>query len=1110
MSLLSQAARRQRLGGGRLSPLSVYSRSLASVASHVEVQRRIGPFYKTRPQQNSWYCGENTLFGSSRYFSSDQLNGNESNADVQQGPPSTPPGLVSSLSASSREGSKHQLLRLRDRPLGTFDWNDWEIAVAEFASCLDALPSSRTRPLTTTEHSVAVGEKDNRGENQVDSVHDEAKTATKLERTSWLGTGRLVLQAEEWLNRFHLEARTRSFVSKQFLQPLDLCVMSLATVDAWLQLHRVFPQTPIPLQRAQEQWQGMAKEWHRFAVEQPECYHYQPRNDDTRRKEKEEAYQTAVQACVDITRAWVRYSSKIQQEVPTAMANVEGLEPALSLLLSPDLIDFFDSNPQPIVPVFHEVLKQCLSTVGAEHCAAKLLQYMEKVANNVHTKTDSSSSWESIRPALTDLQRALGLDLTSSGKEIPFDEGSRQALVDEAGKRLLYRQVMSNVENATTMDDNLIEQALSVWSTLENPDPLQHALSLAMAEYFLRMGDVVEATSWIQRLGEKALAEISKGHDGNRVLGLLAQTVVLWIQNREDHASAYHHAEAILTLYEKVCSVVISQGTQFAPAILDNRLHLALARSWFSSGELLGFQKAANVALRPETPNLDLLEMALEAYQQWRGEQKIPIVQVSKAYRWFMKLVPSMAFEQVKVNGEKLIATMITTDRQSEAVSVFQMLVDRKIALSGHVAQCLLTGIKESSQLHSQVVQILLSGSRKVLTPPLAMTVVQSMEPYPSEMHLSFIDDLISSEMLSSADGNMVEETEVVPFLRGCTDKLLEWNEPIRALGVLDKAEAAMTNVDSRVPLECYQDVITHLLKKQKNGSLASQVFRRIRSQTESTSSMTTRRTQPLPHCEFCEKYINSVTGTGNWLFSECRHVLSWLAKMYKDSGDVAFKPKFSMYSKLLYYLYQLRGEEEFLVPKTKQLIQEMAELNLHDSSDTLDEAKRPFHQALQIACKCSRDECFDLALNIYKIMEQNGVGADSTALNKLLWTSLFYRDINTRPLQLQTVMNLFGEARTKGIVSEHSYSLGFQVIDRLARGHVREPVIERMFQLCCQDGFLSDRVKDDIRRMVPQRSWNRIYSFTLKGNTEEPKDWSRNIEGNHLLEDSFEVVRRA
>ncbi|KAL7567758.1 hypothetical protein ACA910_000514 [Epithemia clementina (nom. ined.)] len=947
--------------------------------------------------------GSQACYGGLRYFT------------IGERPSSHPHVSASSQNSVTEESSKTVLLLLLDRkkrPLGTLNWEDWESGMRVFARSLDLLPFQDD------------GTTQSKNSNDYDS---QSTDQSNEENTNpWIGMGRRVLEADKLLQRLSLEAATRSFVARSFLQPLDLTVMSIAALESWIRVHLAFPKTPSPLQFARSRLQCLIQELRKVRSMGVEI--------------ENDGYDAIYKSFIDLVHGF------------NNLQTTEGTEQAVDLLASTETSELFQHNPQQIIPFFHDFLQHLLSTSGAEKSASRLLTYMEHTAQSV-------PSWKGIGPTDQHIQEAFGLGDSSVASQ------DRATLIEQSESRSLVRHMLSRIEKSTEKDDLMTQEAIALIEVLDSQE-LRSALSLSLAEYFVRISDVVNAIVWIARVGADDIASFEQ-----RGSELLGKSIDLWIQRREEDASAAYRAEEILELFEKVSEINRHS--------IDQRLYLALAKSWMSSDELWGCEKATNIALRSGTPNIDLLVVALEACK--KNPRKNQVDALLTAHRWYTDLLETMSPEHAQKYGAMLVSVLSGADMTNEALGVLQSVLDGGVSLSPDAFECIHDCWKQPQQrLH---VLDMMASSNKPLDPKVALTAIQLLEPNEHNGHWQVLDRLLSPAIFSG----VAASEELPSFVDVAIKKLLAWNDPKRALSVLEEAELHLSkNAESKtqvLPLEYYRHVLTGLVQHQQ-GRLASKIFRRLRE----------RESGPYPESNFCEHYLSIVRGTGSWLVNESTNILRWLVGMYKKTGDSAFKPKATMYTKILYFLYLDRDHQESVASKAENLIEEMVELQAHDGDP------RPFHQAFQIACKCDRDERFECGLKFYQRMHSTeGVKVDAIALQKFLWTCMFYRDTKSAPFQLRMALDCIGQARQNGIVSEQIFSLGFQIVGRLANFETREPLIERLFQMCCFDGYLDSRVRTEVRDMLPEQSWHRIYSAHLDHENREPDSWSRNVEVGNI-----------
>ena len=907
----------------------------------------------------------------------------------------------SSMIEQSRLGNIH-LMDHDTRPLGTFGREDWHFATAEIARCLAELPNY-----------------DGSGETEEGSKNDKYNKTDE-----WVGMGRTVLEADKLLARLSQEAATRSFISRSFLEPGDLCMMSIAALKSWIKIHRVFPETPIPLQFAQNRFYQLIQELRRNHLQGIEL--------------ENDALNTIRRAFLDLVQGWCR---------------LESLDEAIELLTLSETPQLFQDQHQDVIPVFHETLHRSLATFGAEESSARLLKHMEYISHNV-------PYWSGIRPSEQQIQQALGYD-GLSGVSLVSDD--RKAAIDNIETRSSFRRLVSRVNQAAEADEETATEAIALMDSLDTKN-MQMILSLALVEYYLRINDVTNTTVWLGHVDAEDLATF------DRCSEILGKTIVLWILKQDEDASAGYRAEEVLDLFEKV-SKINGQA-------IDHRLYLAVAKVWLKSGGLWRYQKAAAIALRPQIPSFDLFALALDAWSQTGQKNSADVL--PRLCRCFEQLLESMSPEQAKDCGETLVSILTDSGLMKEALTVSHMLRGKDIRVSAEVFDIL-----HSSTLlpydNSEVLKKLMSTVTP-FDPQLALVLIRSLKPDQSGDHKRILADLLSFAV--------AEEKGELPALFSCAiDKLMEWNDLKGAREVLAMAEREIPDSNGlALPLQSYQDLIAGLVQN-RSEKLASELFHRIR--------MTQTQTTNYPNSDFCWHYMSNVRGKTSWVLSECTNVLNWLVGIYRKTGDRSFKPKATMYTKILYVMAN-PGRSVGMSDHTTAfaLVDEMLELEAHDGD------VKPFHQAMRISYNFTRDDRFDLALALYrKIEATEGVEPDEQALRRLLWAAVFYRrsHSSTSSFQLKTVLEIFANARQIGIVNEESYSVCLKVVERLPIGQPKEPLIERLFQMCCSDGFLGNNVRNAVRELLPDEAWNRVYTEHLDQNNREPDSWSRNAEGTHI-----------
>lgn len=731
--------------------------------------------------------------------------------------------------------------------------------------------------------------------------------------------------------------------------------------------------------------------------------------------------------------------------------------------------DVMSQYADQIVPLFEKCVVQVLQVNPKSSVVVDLLEIMSELKH--------SDGWSDLTLPAEAERILLESSLEKSEKEQQqhqqqFEPKKRSkqssTSVSQFEKDALERRLIDFLEGADPNDRNDLESLIDRTTKL---DPSSTLISV-LIRYYVRMNDIEKSSLWLQRLDDDSLRSSPK---------LVEEVMSLWSKQKGQRIP--WRADE---LFKSITSRMQNPQTGRSP--LDLSCFKIVLDIWASSGDpgadrkiLDCFSSMGALSIQPDGATLRLV---LQSVQKEKAAPILDLICEQILEQWnFLNYE-----DKVWLAEEVMSASASVGVETSKTVSVLMnRLRYDNIKPTPSVYRSALKAIQPPSGSPSDVLKLVDSFENNLdeMDLPLYTLAIHTLFQFENSMsEVEMLSINVLNRLQKSIDG--VDTVNVSEFLESVV-RMYTHRKLYPAAGnfiknaeksLLPSSNSEKSTQGSPIPLVCYKLMIVRKWYTNSTSPAVKRTFEHLMTLYE--SGYETLR----PDSEIYSGYMRACLTLGE----DVRPILDEMIDVYKSTGDEAFKPSTEAFNTVLLGYSRQNIKKIRAGNKSVRLIELMLDLDVKPDTKSL-------NFALHNVTKASSQYSFEMATKILETLEKHNClpEFDSFSLHYILDACAGDSTVNS-DVALKKCLSTFRVIREKDMIGSTTYGILSKVLERLlSKGDRADKVAGSIFALCCQDGRLTNEVRDRLRSIISHQAWVVQYERNLAPNGQEPEEWSCN-----------------
>jgi len=638
-------------------------------------------------------------------------------------------------------------------------------------------------------------------------------------------------------------------------------------------------------------------------------------------------------------------------------------------------------------------------------------------------------------------------------------------------KRMVHMFQTGGIENQEDMT-----KVLNRIKTMEHPSD---ELIKAMVDFFIRIGDVSNASIWILHLSPDYMFANNSSIPHHSIVDQLLEA---W-SKEESHPQVPWRAEEVFRQIlnrQEEGTVLVSTQTMNQILKIWNQSSDPSAkrkiREWFSqTTETMNLKPDessiyyALTAIDTNTPQSEVLfEHVFRVWDDWNQNEKQHITDLLLDVLWKAPILPKVAIE--------LLARIKADDSVLVPRDRFLLLLHR--AFSQHnppdVPRLIETVSERLGMLdltfHEAAIYVLIKDRRD---------------------HITTAESVWRSALQQAAVSNPASE-DLATFLTSVT-KIYTNNEK----KLYDEAETLLIaaeelllptvghnsqGMEFPVPMDAYKLLIVRNWYRAQTATKVIEVCKRVRAlYGQGYINL-------LPDQDFYLAYLKAMSVVSQNP-SELIEIFDDIVQIYEeDRSKYKCKPNADIVNTILMSIKSNVKDPKEAWQQSLNLSRRMKSL------DTIPDAKT-LNLLMQNAIKGENQRLvYTVVVGLYNQFEQFTLEPDSRTFHSVV-SACGYAKEEDKESALNLGLQMFGEIRKRGETTVFTYASLTKSLRRLLRkGPLADKVVTSTLQLCYQDGLLAPEVRQAYQSMATDTTWKEIYAKKLTEGKEEPFDWHRHL----------------
>lgn len=755
-------------------------------------------------------------------------------------------------------------------------------------------------------------------------------------------------------------------------------------------------------------------------------------------------------------------------------ATLQGAEGAANLLMfstAPSWLPFLEREADAITPFFEKILSQLLSSGRGSSQASKLtselLQRMDELKEE--------AAWQSI--ALSSRTERLLLDASIENVEIyNVDQSSEtdQPSLSSFEAAAMEKRMETVLKTAGADDQEEVSRIVERLRQLSEPS---EDVFLSLMEYFLRIGDVENASQWIHRVSPEKLFS----QDAHKA-ALLDRILEGW--STQNHQRAPWRAE------ECVREVMLkTQGEHMLSVDSVN----SLMRIWNGSTDRSSnrkvrewFGRMKSMGIKPDVDSLRLLVEATVKHPSEVGqlashiEEGWPILEGSDKQELAERLLDIAKDEQ---------------ELPDSLISILALTKKENIGLTPEQYEGTLRKVFRAADPSATLAIVdRLEKSARIPDLDLYRTAIQKLLFFGRD-YLEDVESLWRKALLSGGNDPTAQGGFVTAVMAMYCFRKFYGEAELFLLAAEDAllTSDALSSGVSPIPLESYQLTISRKWYTDNNAPKAVESFDKLLSLYLSGYS------NLRPSATVYNDYIRAMAVLSDDP-KQLVEILDQMLNLMEETEDDALRPDASTFNTILVAFQEDMSDS---LDASMTLWKRMGGLGVEPDAKTLG-------LMIQSAVASNRRgiEIYSIAVKFFNRLGELGFEADSRTLHNMMIAAGNVASGSggkRTPRQkegpqkdeeaLKLCLRAFGEIRKRNLTSLATYATLTKALRRLLnRGAVADKVAASTLVLCYEDGLLGPQVKEAYQAVMNQRSWKEFYVDRLESDNQEPQEWTRRL----------------
>ena len=755
-----------------------------------------------------------------------------------------------------------------------------------------------------------------------------------------------------------------------------------------------------------------------------------------------------------------------------------------------------DANSMIVIgELFDRLIQQCLTIKRSHEKAQELLDQMDKLVESGYLKevslseetekllvesimsADSSETTNDFNNKVTTKNEAAatlplkryendeiqGMDATEEKPTLILSPFEVKAMEQRLIHAIHHHQKGENRSDIHTMIEKL--------STIE----VSSEIIMEIIKFYVTEDDVETASKWLIKM-EPSLLVTSD---------IVEDVLKLW-SNQEGPRIPWKAESVLQSVFDRIDNTVDTSGTKI---LLWSNL---LMKIWSTSNDLKAPRKIFDIFMemhsnRKVIPDLPSIRLAFEATSSNAvpGAAGVLSDVVIKEWTNFTNI------EKIEL-AEKMLVQLVEESRLDKVERILELLSSDGIQTNENIFKLCLEVLQnsESAQLSNilMFVDFFTETSDMNNSISIYTVAIQAVLRSESKKSSGEVESLFSRALaLVGSNAPSIVELEASNFIGNVVAMHTSRKQYAEAEKYLIQAEKMLLNGggdgseggcrQSPIPLDCYKKLIVRKWYTAKNYPAIETSFGRLKEFAKLGYA------NLQPDAEIYTGFIRASAAAGKT--KELEDAFKEMVENYETIKEDRMKPTTDAYNTLL--LARIRGNDASKSQDAVSVLQAMESLDVYPDVKTL-------NLVLQSMLKTKNRPAFaEVTELIYRLQQTYNVKPDSFTRHLLL-DACTVAPREKRDEALKKSLATLHEIRVNNEVGPTTYGILSRVVNMFnRRGDQGAKIAGLCFDLCCQDGWLTDQIKTRFRKSMSSRAWSEAYEQKLSQSGAEPTEWSRN-----------------
>ena len=721
-----------------------------------------------------------------------------------------------------------------------------------------------------------------------------------------------------------------------------------------------------------------------------------------------------------------------------------------------------------LVSCFRRLLQQSVA-LGDSEMTSSVLEYM---------KAKAEDPWyESLQPSDDDNKLAYSIlspDITTPG------ESARVAdLVDDLGHEASHkmssfeeerwqRRILDAIRSATVDDQSNVESLIQKWNSIETTNPeLDSEFAVAVTKYYTAAGLPLLAAPWLLRMSDAPVEVRIECHK---------DLIRLW-GTRSD-AEAPWRAGELLESLEKLANDRSDIGSS---------IYKTVAELWLRSGDSYGTRKVFELCHKVGF-NLEMLRMGFASLEERKDPQsKLGLEVLDSAFQALARYWNHLENAGMVKDCIRLLAKAMGRSESTEgSFALLRLMAKKTFVPQSDVCRAILSSFSRDSEPREVKEMLhLVTHSGATIEFGTYRSAIKSLLEIRGNPKVHETLGVYSQLLDALKQGLHFDHSDLDDLIREMVKVFSYVRHDNACLTLVKITEEKLSSSETtgkgyHIPLDCYHAVAVKFFHRNDLPAVEHLFKQAIGYARAGDSSM-------QPDSSFYHLYMFLLWKRNSVEREVQEKLLKELVDIYRTTRQPQYKPMAMMYTQMFSSLKKSPTREN--LDRSLTLLDEA--LGLQVEFDKAFGFNTIMHHAILVG----GGDTLQIVLRLLDLLKDATVPPDIYTFHNVL-DACSKAGSNERELALKAALQSFKEMRSSDMLNEHFYLLLFKAIkpDRSSdMSSIEKKIISSMFEFCCKDGFLSEAVRDEVRKLVSSSFWAELYEDRINEQS-EPVEWSRKV----------------